>query len=702
VKLLKYTLWGVGAIVALLAAALAAIVLVVDGAFVKSRLERFMQEERQRTLTIEGEPRLSLFPTLALSLGKTTLTERANDREFLSLEAMNVSIAVMPLLAREVAVEAFSVSGLKVNVVRRKDGSMNFSDLAGAPAARPAMAPHDREAPPKVRIAEVKIERAQLAFRDEQTGQELRVSDLNLKTGRLEDDTPSAISFSAQVTGKKPEVNLRAQLAGAASLNLAKRTFALAKLDGRMNGNAARVRGLEARVNGSLSANPERGEFRASDFSVAAKGSYENDAFSVAATAPQIEVGPRKAAGTAVTAELKVKGPQRNVDARFRLEGIEGSAEALSIASLALDFNAAAAGISTKGKAQAALKANLAQQTLNADLTANVDESALKAKLGLTKFAPLAATFDLNVDRLNLDRYVPPKKEPANPNEPVDLSALKGPTANGKVEIGALTVRRVKLAKVKAEIKLAGGRLEVSPHSASLYDGTVQGSLSADANGNRITAKEALQGVNVGPLLRDAAEQDRLEGRANVGLDVATTGPSIAAMKKSLGGSARVELKEGAVKGINLAEAFRDVKSVLGSRSAKAGDPSKKTDFSEITASFAIRSGVARNEDLQGKSPFVRLTGAGDLDIGNNAINYVAKATVVATSRGQGGQDLSHLAGVTVPVKLTGPLDKPDWSVDFGELAAKSGVGKVVEKVGGAAGSAAGSARDKIRGIFGR
>ncbi len=716
-KALKYLLYGAGGLVLLAVLALAAAMLIVDGAFVKNRLERMMKEEKQRTLRIEGEPKLSLFPKLALSLGKTTLSERASDKEFLSLESMSVSLGVMPLLAREVALDAFSITGLKVNVVRAKDGSLNVADLIGAPAVKPEGAPAEEKAPPKVRIAEVKIERAQLAYRDEKTGQELRVNDLNLKTGRLEDDTPSDIAFSAHITGKRPDADLRAQLTGAASINIAKRTFALAKLDGKAGGSAGAVRGLDARVTGSLAADPERGEFRASEFNLAAKGSYEKDAFNLSVAAPQLEVSRSKAGGKAVSADLKVQGPQRNVNARFRLEGVEGSAEALSIAKLVLDLEAALAGISTKGRAEGSLKANLAKQSLNADLSAKFDESTIKAKLAATRLAPLVATFDVNADRLNVDRYAPPKKD-ANPNEPLDLSALKGPTASGKVEIGALTLRRVKLANVKAEIKLAGGRLEVSPHSASLYGGTLAGSLSADANGNRIKAKETMQGVSVGPLLKDAADQDRLEGRGNVNADLAMAGPTVAALKKSLAGTARVELKEGAVKGVNLAESFRDVKSVLGSKSAKANDPSKKTDFSDITASFAIKNGVARNDDLQGKSPFLRLTGAGDLDIGNNAINYLAKASVVATSKGQGGQDLSHLAGVTVPVKLTGPLDKPDWTVDYGELAAKAGAGKVLDRLGGALGgkpaagtqspeqkggtSTGGGVKEKLRGIFGR
>ena len=174
-----------------------------------------------------------------------------------------------------------------------------------------------------------------------------------------------------------------------------------------------------------------------------------------------------------------------------------------------------------------------------------------------------------------------------------------------------------------------------------------------------------------------------------------------------MGGSARVELRDGSVKGINLGEAIGDVRSVVG-KGPKTNDPSKRTDFSEITASFAIKNGVAHNQDLQGKAPLFRITGAGDIDVGNSTLNYGAKASLVATSKGQGGRELPNLTGVTIPVKVTGALEKPDITVDFAELIAKSGMGlgkalgAAGGAVGGTAGSAAGGVKDKLKGLFGR
>ena len=167
-------------------------------------------------------------------------------------------------------------------------------------------------------------------------------------------------------------------------------------------------------------------------------------------------------------------------------------------------------------------------------------------------------------------------------------------------------------------------------------------------------------------------------------------------MKRALAGSARIQMKDGAIKGINLAEGARSVKSALGAKTT-SHDPSQKTDFSELSASFKIAGGVARNDDLKAQSPFLRLGGAGNLDIGNNAIDYLAKATLAATTKGQGGRDVGNVAGVTIPVKLSGALDNPSWNVDYSGL------------VGGAAGSVTeigkkgvGGVTDAVRGLFKR
>ena len=664
-KVLKILLAAVGGLVVLAVLGVGVALFVIDGKFVKSKLEAEMKA-RNRTLVIEGDPKLSLFPVARLTLGKTTLSEAGSDKLFVALEEMDVAVRVMPLLSREVAVEALKLSGLRATVVKRKDGTFNFSDLAGA--GKKEEAGHKGgEAPPNIRLSGMQVDKLQLVYRDEATGQEMTVSDLSLKTGKLDGAQPGDVALSLHLTGKRPDVDLRAQAGGALRFNLAKEEFAFDK------------------------------------FTAALKGRVDQDNLAMEFSAPKVEVTPSRAAGSEVKGTLAVKGPQRNLDAKLRIAAVEGSATALSIPGVSLELDATAGGLPpVKAKLDAVVKANLAKQDLNADVKGRLDDSTLTAKVALAKFAPLVLTFDVNIDRLNLDRYLPAEKKEAKSDDKVDLAALKGPTVNGKVAIGALTAKKVKMENVKAEVKLAGGKLDLA-NAVGLYGGTVSGTVTADANGNRIAVKENVQGVAVGPLLRDAAQKDVLEGKATAVIDVNTAGGTVTALKKALAGTARVELKDGAIKGVNLAESSRNLKSALGAKQAKP-DPSQKTDFSEMTATFNIKGGVAHNDDLKAQSPFLRLGGAGNIDIGGNTLDYLAKATLVATSKGQGGREAGNVAGITIPVKLSGALDNPQWNIDYSGL------------LGGAAGGAAGAAgavkdtvqqgasgvKDAVRGLFKR
>jgi AsmA protein len=138
-----------------------------------------------------------------------------------------------------------------------------------------------------------------------------------------------------------------------------------------------------------------------------------------------------------------------------------------------------------------------------------------------------------------------------------------------------------------------------------------------------------------------------------------------------------------------------------------------KTDFTELSASFVIKNGVAHNDDLQGKSPLLRLSGAGDINLGTDSIDYTLKATIVATSTGQGGKDVADVHGLTAPVHVTGTFDNLKYRVDVAALAAdaaKSAVAREIERRlgGGQQGSGSGqqgsggSLGDALRGILKR
>lgn len=683
-KVLRIVGFAVAALLGFLVLAVGVLYVLFDGDKIKAEISRTVLEQKQRTLVIVGQPKLSVWPNVGIQLDGVTLSEHASKAEFAALDSARISVALMPLLSKQVQVRALDVEGLKLTLVKKKDGTLNIADLLGEPTAPEAGKPAEPAKPAEplqIDISSIRIANAQLTWRDEKAGSSTALSNLSLSTGHVLADTGA-------------------------------KTAAVDKL------------------------------------SLSAKGQSGTDAFTLALDAPKLNLSPQKSGGEAITLSATLQGTGRNATVNLVLNGVEGNADALKMASLALKLDAKSGDAAIKGQLSSPVAVNVAgqsvalakltgsldvahpsmpmksvtlpingnlkvdalQQTAALELATQFDESKIAASVKVAKFAPLVLAFDLDVDKLNVDKYLPPKpapttvaaKEAAVAKEaPIDLSALKGHTVNGAIRIGALQVSNLKLEKINAKLALAGGKLDVAPLSLNLYEGSTSGSLSVNANGNAVAVKQSLVGVSINPLMKDLVAKDLLEGKGNVTLDINTHGDTVTAMKKALGGTASLALKDGAIKGINLAQSLRDLKAKLGQAdSTQAANASQKTDFSELTGSFKIANGVAHNDDLAMKSPFIRLGGTGDIDVGAGQMNYLAKATVVASGEGQGGKDLGQLKGLTVPVRLTGPFEALSYKIEFGTMLEDATKAKVEEKKQEIKTKAEEAVKDKAKDLF--
>ena len=742
-KAIKISLYVIAGLVVLLVLAVVIFAMTFNPNRYKGQIEQLVKERTGRTLALRGDLEVALWPALGAKVNGVTLSEHASPEEFVALDSAHASVALLPLLHGNVVVDGIRVSGLKARIVKEKDGRFNFSDLTEAQPSESGAAPKDSAAAKKPAekkaeerkdaggkalafdIGSVQLDRSAITYLDKASGQELALSDLSLSTGRIAERADGKLQLKGAAKGKNPDFDIKLDLGGNYKVDLPAKAFEVAKLDAKLSGAAAGITNLDLKAKGDVAANPEKNEYRVKGFALDLKGVKEKQNIEAHIAAPELVVAADKAKGAAITAELKMKDASRDIQANLKLAGVEGSAKALVIPQLNADIAMTGPDLpqkSVKIPISGSARADLEKQTANADLNAKFDESTIQAKLGLAKFSPPAYQFDINVDRLNLDRYTkqPEKKPVSTPTEegkapapqpqpapsaqkkdedtPVDLSALKGLNANGRLQVGALQANGLKLANVKAEVRAANGRLDIAPHSANLYEGSMSGALSAQADG-RVAVKETLTGVAVGPLLRDAAQKDLLEGKGTVALDVTAGGKTVNTMKKSLAGTARVALKDGAIKGINLAEVFRRAKTALGSSEQKAqAREAQQTDFSEMTASFTIKNGIAHNEDLDVKAPLFRISGKGDIDVGNSRIDYVTNATVVASTKGQGGSDLAQLSGLTVPVHLVGPFDALKYQVDYSAAATQFAKSKAGERIRGALEERLGIAKPKAGG----
>ena len=466
-----------------------------------------------------------------------------------------------------------------------------------------------------------------------------------------------------------------------------------------------------------------------------ASGTRQDDPFTLSLNAPRLNLSPEAASGETITGAVTLTGRQK-LDARFALAGVSGNARSFAISSITLDYDAASADSAAVGRVSTALagnldtrvfeltqidgtvkidnpgipartvtlpmqgrlRADLGKGSLTADLRTRFDDSTIEARLAMPTLAPPSYDFDVTIDTLDADRYrsTAPTGATASGSAPaatgsestIDLSALKDLRASGHLRIGALKVGNVRLSQLDLTLNAADGKLQLDPIKAGLYGGSMQAAAGVDANRNAYRLKSTLSGVQVGPLLKDAADQDMLEGKGNVVVDVTTGGTVVPALKRGLDGRVGIRLSDGAIRGINIAERIRKAKSLLGAtKAAEAADKSEKTDFSELSLTATLAKGVATSDDLTMASPLLRAKGAGQVDIGADTLDYTIRPKLVATAKGQQGKTYEQLPGIEMPVRIHGALDAPQFKPDYAAAAmsaAKSEIGgQLLEKAGG-------------------
>lgn len=835
-KILKYSLFALGGLVLLLIVIVAIVAATFDPNDYKPLVVKMVQEKKQRTLNIEGDIKLAFWPKLGANLGMVSLSEHQSDKEFASVQGLKVSLALLPLLKKQLVVDTIYINGARANIVRYKDGTTNFDDLLSKEEETSEQIKFD--------IDGVIITDTAVTYTDEQANSRYKVSDLDLEAGHIALGEPFDLETDFLLEASQPQIKSQVGVNGNFMVDPEAGHYVAKGLDATVEGSVAGGKDVNIKLSGDIDAKPDNTELLVDGLKLALSGNFDGAKVVADLEAPKLNIlkdevsgqtaslnfgwekGTDAAKGNLVLTDIKgspravesggIKGGvsmtqanNRAIESQFssplranlekmvfdlpklagninlkdpavpggQLQGtfalklhadveqeransdfninvdksnLKGNVQVAGFAKPDVKFNLNADQLDlNKWLGKAAAPAQEATQqiktaeakkpadlsalndlklqgkvnigsilyeqyrlsNLNMDIDADgrqlkvspfavkLDDSSIKGSLGVSRYANPVYDFDVDIDKLDADRYItesedkkPETAAKSDPNAPIDLSALRQLNANGELRIGWLKLANVKSTNVRIKLKSEGGVAELSPFSADLYDGSMAGALKVDArNTPSIALSQDMKGINIGPLLVDAINNDMLAGKGNLSVDVTTQGNTVGELKKKLDGKAALNLKDGAVRGIDIAGTLRGIKdklNVLKGESTVQGDKAKQTDFSEMSATFNIKNGVAHNDDLSIKSPLFRITGNGQVDIANETISYLVKPTVVATLKGQGGAGIEELNGVTVPIKVSGTFAKPSYALDFAGLGAALAEKKLLEKVGGDKGEA--------------
>ncbi|MDX1353438.1 MAG: AsmA family protein, partial [Thiomicrorhabdus sp.] len=340
--------------------------------------------------------------------------------------------------------------------------------------------------------------------------------------------------------------------------------------------------------------------------------------------------------------------------------------------------------------------ANKSQALKVSNLKLNLDDSELTGKASVSNFKAPNIAYNLALNTININRYLPPKKAEPTPEPesqagsdakielPVEL--LRKLTVDGTLKVGSATFDKLNPKNIVMTTKAAKGNLTVNPLKADIFktQAIVVAGLDVRGKTPKYSVKTNTKNLPIGDVLMAFANTDKVTGTGTLNADVTTSGERISEFKKNLNGQANVNLVDGAIKGFNLAQAIRDAQAKISGKPSTTQDKEAKTDFSSLVADVTIKNGVVHTNTLSAQAPFMRVNGSGTVDLGKDQLNYLVKTKIVASDKGQGGEDLKDLNGLTIPVKLKGDLTSPSISLDLASLLeskAKAEIEKKKEEV---------------------
>ncbi|MEJ2165407.1 MAG: AsmA family protein [Desulfobacterales bacterium] len=633
----SFVKWGaiiVGCLVVVLIAALLLIPMFINVQQYKPLLETKVSEATGRPFSVGGDLHLSLFPRAGISFSDLHLGNPPgfSEKEFVTVKSFEVRIKLLPLLSKDVQIESFVLNTPHIVLVKNKNGRSNWEQPQQPAKDTPAK--KEEKTPPggapglnipikALSVGNLSINNGSAIYIDHAAETRREISDLNLKLADVSKEKPIQMTFSARVDQKPISLN--------GAIGPLGQGFQAPNIPVDLSLNA--LKKLALRLKGSLQ-NPLINPGVDVDIEVS-------------------EFSPRE-----LVADLGQEFPIKTSDPK-------------ALSSVALKTH-------VKADARRAVISNGTMQ---------LDQSNLTFSATAVEFSRPNLKFDLALDQIDLDRYLPPPSEqqppektsaPAKPGgQRIDYTPLRRLILDGRAKIGNLTVSKARVQDVSLQIKAKDGIINLDPMQLKMYQGSADGKAVLNVAGNapKSDLNLKINGVQVNPFLKDVLDKDFLEGRTNADIQLSTIGDQPDQIKKTLNGKGDLVFNDGAIVGIDLAAMARNIGSAFGL--AQKSETRPRTDFTQLSMPFTIKNGVADTPEASLKSPFIRIIASGTANLVNETLDLRVEPKVVASLKGQG--DAAQRSGITVPILVSGTFAAPKFRPDL-SAAAKENIEKKISE----------------------
>ncbi len=673
-KFLKVLLAVFASLILIVIVAAIAIPLFVDPNEFKPQIIELVKKETGRDLTINGDLEISVFPWIGVSTGELAVSNAKGfaDRPFARIEQSDIKVKLLPLLSKKVEVSRIVLKGLDLYLAKNKRGVSNWADLIkeektgeSKPEQQQSASSEQQSSAPAIAalaVAGLSIDNAHIVWDDQQSDQYTEIKNFNVDIEQLAFDRPVDIALSMEVLNPKAKSDTRLELETQLIINEALNRFQLKDL------------ALTALLSGEKFNKPVK-------VLLTADSVIDLDQHTLALSGLKVRSGDLQ-----LSADIE----GRQIDSEPVFTGQLNIAD-FDLASFLHDMGVSLDMRDSKALSHFSLRSQLQATAESANfnnLAVKLDDSSLKGSFAITSFKPQAIRFNLMLDHIDADRYLPPekpkaaksKKAVASPSAAAVAGAslfpvetLRKLNLQGKLVINSLIINKIPMRGVAVNIDSRKGLLKTSQTIKHLFQGSYRGQTVINVRGRTpsLSLNEKLNNVQIGPLLKALKDSDRMTGRVNASIRLKGYGKTSRAIKSTLSGAISFNISDSVIKGFNIQKMIDSVKTLLKGTPLPAENKNDQTLFSKIRGTATIKNGILHNDDLVAVSSRVNVTGKGIVNLKNEAIDYKIRAAV--TKRG----DADRVKGIPLVIKITGPLDKPSYVLDIAAMALEKNKEKI-------------------------
>lgn len=657
-RLVKIILLLVAGVIGLGILASVALFLFFDPNDFRQEISDGIKEATGRDLVIEGDLSLSIFPWLAIEVGRTELgnAEGFSDKPFLSFDSARLSVRMLPMiLQQEISVGTATLDGLVVNLEVAADGRTNWDDFSTTQTTVDSSQVETEGEATEIEVASIRVSNANVSYADAQTGSTYSMTNLSFGTSEISGDEPIDVDAEFDFSVAPGEIGGHLEIRSTITMT--------------EDATQIFIEGLN--VSGTL-----RGI------------TAESTAFNFDSRAVQINTAEQRVAlgemdisvlGMSVSAKVEPFSYAGDIQPQAELRVAEFSLKELMRALELEPPETADPNALTRLSFSAQAIVGEDDISLQA-LTLEMDDSTMVGSLSLPMSDSGTLRFDLNVDAINLDGYMAPTEEGIAAAEtegsgdveiPVDM--IRALNASGSFKIDRALLSGMEFTNVQLGLNSANGRLRLYPLSAELYDGTYSGDVQIDAANDipSISVNEKISGVNLASLAKSMFDQDNITGLINGSFVLSGRGRNLAEIRQDLDGNMSFELVDGAWEGTDIWHELRSARAMFRQEPAPEPRLPARTEFTTVRASGTVTDGIFENNDLLAELPFMQITGSGIVDLPAAQINYSVLVRVIERPEfvsSVSAEELADFTRASIPLKITGPLSAPNIQPDIEAL----------------------------------